>query len=130
MDWSKTWQMKFNIDKCKVMHLGKRNENYEYDMACMEGPGERIRLQVTTEEKDLGVWTDTTLKPSIQVIHAVSKANQILGMIRRSFTYMDSQLMKQLYTALVRPILEYGNVVWKWESMDKKGYTASRKGAA
>ena len=33
-------------------------------------------------------------------------------MIRRTFTYMDGQLMKELYTALVRPHLEYGNVVW------------------
>ena len=26
--WSETWQMSFNVDKCKVMHVGKRNENH------------------------------------------------------------------------------------------------------
>ena len=42
----------------------------------------------------------------------VSKANQILGLIRRSFTYLDIKLLKQLYTSMVRPYLEYGNAVW------------------
>ena len=25
LDWSETWQMKFNINKCKVMHIGRHN---------------------------------------------------------------------------------------------------------
>ena len=41
-----------------------------------------------------------------------NKANKMLGLIRRSFTYLDGPTMKTLYTSLVRPILEYGNVVW------------------
>jgi len=24
LDWSETWQMKFNINKCKVMHIGRQ----------------------------------------------------------------------------------------------------------
>jgi len=46
------------------------------------------------------------------VAKSVSKANQILGLIRRSFTYLDNELMRLLFIALVRPYLEYGNVVW------------------
>ena len=30
--WSDDWQMAFNRDKCKVMHFGKKNENYTYTM--------------------------------------------------------------------------------------------------
>ena len=40
------------------------------------------------------------------------KANKMLGLIRRSFTYLDGPTMKKQYTSLARPILEYGNVVW------------------
>ena len=47
---------------------------------------------------------------SIHVV--VKKANQILGLITRSFTFLDYSLMKQLYTVMVRPHQEYGNVVW------------------
>jgi len=30
--WSKKWQMKFNADKCKVLHLGHRNRKSVYKM--------------------------------------------------------------------------------------------------
>ena len=32
MEWSEEWQMKFNVNKCKVMHLGYNNPSYEYSM--------------------------------------------------------------------------------------------------
>ncbi len=43
---------------------------------------------------------------------AVNKANRILGAIRRSFKYIDRDVMLNLYKSLVRPHLEYGNTVW------------------
>ena len=30
VNWSKEWQMKFNTDKCKVIHFGIRNNEYDY----------------------------------------------------------------------------------------------------
>ena len=75
------------------------------------GDGMREKLRETTEEKDLGVWMDCSAKPSVHVIHAVNKANQLLGLIRRGFTHMDCELMKQLFTSIVRPHLEYANIV-------------------
>jgi len=29
-DWAKEWQMEFNIDTCKVMHIGTSNKNFKY----------------------------------------------------------------------------------------------------
>ena len=110
--WAQEWQLRFNIEKCKVMHIGgKRNEKAVYEMVTA-GNNQRSQLQVTEEEKDLGIWMSDTSKSSNHVAHAVSKANQLLGMIRRAFTYMDGSLMKLLFTSVVRPHLEYGNVVW------------------
>ena len=40
------------------------------------------------------------------------KANQILGIIRRSFKLIDDASFIKLYKALVRSHLEYGVVVW------------------
>jgi len=69
-------------------------------------------LQETVVEKDLGIWITNGLKPHDHVVHAVTRANQILGLIKRNFSYLDCQLVKQLFTSLVRPHLEYGNFVW------------------
>ena len=107
--WSEEWQLKFNSTKCKVMHLGKENRKHKYTM--MENE-KVITLEVTEEEKDLGVWTDDELKFVKHIENAASKSNQILGLIKRSFVYKNGEVVKKLFTSLVRPLLEYGNVVW------------------
>lgn len=30
--WSQDWLIKFNFDKCKVMHIGKNNPQFDYKM--------------------------------------------------------------------------------------------------
>ena len=42
----------------------------------------------------------------------VAKANQMMGVIRRSFKYLDKEIFTLLYKSLVRPHLEYANSVW------------------
>lgn len=32
MNWSETWRLEFNIDKCKVMHFGHGNIQTDYKM--------------------------------------------------------------------------------------------------
>ena len=33
IDWSMDWQMMFNVEKCKVMHLGNKNLKASYEMS-------------------------------------------------------------------------------------------------
>ena len=105
MEWSEAWHMMFNVNKCKVMHYGFNNPSYEYLMN-----GEV--LTDTEEERDLGVSIHTSLKPSCHIAHCVKRANQMLGMIRRSFQYKDRKTMLLLYKSMVRPHLEYAVQAW------------------
>ena len=41
-----------------------------------------------------------------------NKANTIVGMIRRTFRFLDKKIFLLLYKALVRPHLEFANVIW------------------
>ena len=52
------------------------------------------------------------MKFSRHVQIQVGKANRMLGLIRRSFTYLDANTMRALFTALVRPYLEFSNTAW------------------
>ena len=65
-----------------------------------------------TQEKDLGIIFDKTLKFDLHINSQVSKANKVLGLIRRNFKYLDGPTFNKLYKALVRPHLEYGQTVW------------------
>ena len=69
-------------------------------------------LEHVFEEKDLGVIVDADLSFEDHITAKVKKANQIMGLIRRSFAYLDEKSFVKLYTALVRPHLEYAQSVW------------------
>ena len=69
-------------------------------------------LQASSSEKDLGVQIDNELKFEEHIQAKTSKARQIWGMIRRSFTYIDTETFPLLFKALVRPHIEYANCVW------------------
>ena len=103
--WSTEWQMLFNVEKCHVMHLGYGNPRVDY---IMDGK----RLETVTEEKDLGVFVSEDLKWEKQCSYAVSKANKVLGMIKRNFVDRSKEIIIPLYKSLVRPHLEYCSQIW------------------
>ncbi|XP_069109330.1 uncharacterized protein B0403.1-like [Argopecten irradians] len=69
-------------------------------------------IDKTNQEKDLGVFVDDKLNFSTHVQKTASKANQITGIIYRSFTYMSPAIFTTLYKALIRPHLEYASTTW------------------
>ena len=104
-DWSEIWKLKFHPGKCSVLHLGKTNRKTPY---ALNGQV----LQASSSEKDLGVQIDDELRFDKHIQAKTSKARQIWGMIRRSFTNIDTETFPLLFKALVRPHLEYANCVW------------------
>ena len=105
VEWAKKWKMEFNIGKCKIMHLGHNNPRNSYSMG-------DTSLEVTEEERDLGVIIDSQLDFGKHIRTIVARANRVLGLIRVSFKYMDKPMFVNLYIALVRPLLEYCVQVW------------------
>ena len=104
-DWSQKWQLPFNETKCKCLHLGRANQRNNYTM-------NDHTLESVTEEKDLGVIIDSSLKFHKHTAIARKKANSILGIIKKTFINLDSTTLPLLYKSMVRPHLEYGNVIW------------------
>ena len=108
-NWTDSWNLYFNVAKCKVMHLGKRNNTTDY---MLQLNGIPVIIKSCDEEKDLGVIFDSSLNFDKHLYHIITKANQILGIIKRSFKYLNKEVLLKLYKSLVRPHLEYGNCVW------------------
>jgi len=95
----------FNMDKCKVMHVGRRNLNSTYYM-------NDIALGSIDEEKDLGIFITDDLKWSTHCQQTYTRANRVLGMINRTISSRDKQILLSLYKTLVRPHLEYCSPAW------------------
>ena len=104
--WSNNWLPKFHPDKYNVLAAGKRNiPQFEYTLY-------NTKLKYTDKEKDIGVIVDNKLNFEEHMNEKINKANSIMGLIRRTLTYPDEMIFLLLYKALVRPHLEYANMVW------------------
>ena len=104
-NWSRLWQLPFNLDKCHVLHLGPGNPKSTYTM--LGKP-----LEVTESERDLGIIIDGDLKFHLQTAAAVAKANKTLGIARKSFANLNKKSLPLLFKTLIRPHLEFSNCIW------------------
>ena len=102
--WLKKCQLPFNVIKCKSLHIGKNNRRTNYTM-------DVYILEQVENENDLAVVIDKYLKFLSQTSPAVKKANQTLGLIKRTVSTKNETTIPLLYLALHRPLLEYANVV-------------------
>ena len=105
VEWSKKWQLPFNVKKCISLHIGRNNPWHQYKM-------DGKKLNQVYEEKDLGILMDNELKFHKHTYAAVKNARRNLGIIKKTFSFLDAVTLTTLYQALVRSHLEYGNVVW------------------
>ena len=100
--WSNTWLLNFNIPKCKILCIGKST------LPQLNG----ISLDRDCDMRDLGIIVDGQLKFQSHTTHVVSKANRLLGLIKKSFEHITIHTLPLLYKSLVCPTLEYGNSIW------------------
>lgn len=97
--------MKFNTEKHKVLLLVWNNPMHQYMLWV-------THLESSLTEKNLGVLMDTKLNMSQQRALATKKASVVLGWTRQSISSRLREVIPPIYSAPVRPHLEWWVQFW------------------
>ena len=106
--WARKWGMRFHPVKCNMMQLTRKRIKKIHASYTLEGTD----LENVESIKYLGVTITSDLRWNTHVSNVCTKANRILGFLRRNLYSCPQQVKKAAYKGLVRPDLDYGSLVW------------------
>ena len=118
-DWCLKNKMKFHPDKCKVLSVTGKLQRiqtlfsvlpFSQYVYCLGDTS----LDYVENEKDLGVLVTSKFDWSDQCCKVYSKANQKLGLTRRTCHFVnDKNRRRVLYLTLVRSQFEHCSIIWR-----------------
>ena len=95
--------MRFQPVKCNMMKLTRKREHHiDYN----------YKLEFINNIKYLGVNLSSDLRWDKHVMECISKANRVLGLLKRNLHFCSKEVKETAYLSFVRPILEYAGIVW------------------
>ena len=104
--WSTQNMLPLSLDKCCVLHYGYYNPRQEYTIG-------GCNIRSVYECADLGVLRSDDFSYTSHVYQLAIKASRVCGMFMRAFSTRSREFMMRLWTAYIRPKLEYASQVWE-----------------
>ncbi len=103
-DWSQTWQMQFNAQKCYTLSVIKRGQQLDKKYS-LNGH----ILKSVDHYPYLGVEFQSDMKWSNHITNMNNKASRSVGIVYRTFGQCPAEVRASGYYTLVRPHLEYAS---------------------
>lgn len=101
-------QLFLNINKCNIITYTRKTRIIDYEYKLKDKSVKRVK-----NIRDLGIIMDSKLSFNFHIDHILSSAFRKLGFILRiSKPFNKISVLKILYFAFVRSILDFGSVVW------------------
>ena len=88
-NWESKWQMKFNIDKCYIMHVSHKRNALLMTYNMNSRP-----IEVTASHTYFGIGINNKLSWAEHISNTVSKANKVLGLLHHNL-YSCSPFVKE-----------------------------------
>ena len=106
--WAQKWYVSFNLEKTVFINFTLKNQ--PSNIPQIEFMTSAVKQ--VSEHKHLGIIFSEDMKWSKHIAYITFKANQRLGALYRQSLKMTRVRIETLYTSSIRPILEYGCVLF------------------
>ena len=108
-EWEQTWQMEFHPDKCQELRVtNKYPQNITQHDYILHGH----TLSIVDDVKYLGLTVSSNLRWDTQIAKATANANSAMAVLRWNVWVSSKVIISSVYSALVRPHVEYRSAVW------------------
>ncbi|BHF81690.1 hypothetical protein SprV_0802482300 [Sparganum proliferum] len=107
--WLSRWLLRFNVGKFSILRPGNTTRSASTRDYFLGGAA----LQEVEAQKDLGVLTTSSLKPSAHSSRVAKSTMSVLYAIKRAFMDFDEDVFSKIFGTFVRPHLEYGIQAWR-----------------
>ena len=106
--WSQQWFMEFNPLKTKYMRFSRNNntpDNIEISL-------NNTQLEEIQIHKHLGLYLTPKLNFETHIDNIISKCSRWIALIWKIQRKYPRFCLENVYTSYIRPILEYGHIVY------------------
>ena len=107
-EWSQTWHVDFSPPKTEEVIISKKRNPPVHLPAILD----QTEVTRVSDHKHLGLILSQDLTWNTHIAEITDKANRRLGILRSLKYKLDRLSLEKIYLAYIRPLLEYGDVIW------------------
>jgi hypothetical protein len=106
--WSKSWHMSLNADKSDFLSVSCKRQPPDYPDLVIEGN----ILRRVTSHRHLGITISSNMSWTEHIDNVCATAGIRLNILRKLGHKLSRRTLELLYKAYIRPLLEYGSVIF------------------
>ena len=107
-NWSNQWLVTFNANKTEYLKITRKRQNIDDPPLILHNK----LINKVDKHKHLGVTLNSKATWSDHIDEISAKARRSVGFLRRIQYKVPQSCLETLYKSFVRPIIEYGDVVY------------------
>ena len=107
-NWADKWLVKFNPNKTEEMLFSRKNIQIDHPKLTMNN----VEIQRVNFHKHLGLNFNSDCSWHEHIIEITTKAWKRIHLLRALKYQLDRRSLQTMYFSFIRPILEYGDVIW------------------
>jgi hypothetical protein len=106
--WANKWHVAFSPPKTEEVIISRKRDKIDHPQLFLDGEP----IKKVQKHKHLGLVVDSKLSWEDHIVEVCDKANRRLGIMRSLKYKLDRLSLERIYIGFIRPLLEYGDIVW------------------